>query len=73
MGDEWGRVSFRLDKKYEYGKMGMKSIVRFGKYKGRSVESIFEKDPEYLVWMRSIHKKFSDEVEERLNNVKTVY
>ena len=50
-------------------KLKHKSVISFGKHKGKTVEQILEENPTYMVWVmnntdKKLSKKLRDDIEE---------
>jgi uncharacterized protein (DUF3820 family) len=47
-------------------------ILPFGKYKGETVDDIFKKDPQYLLWAISSTRKLQLSLEDKVKIIKKV-
>lgn len=52
-------------------KLGLDSILDFGKYKGQTVEYVLDENPKYILWIKEkgIHK-FNPEVNQLLKEAR---
>ena len=50
-------------KKIETNKIGLKTVIWFGKYKGKMIKEIKKEDPNYIVWLiENTNKEFKKEL-----------
>lgn len=48
-------------------------IIKYGKYKGRNLDYVFENDPGYLAWIKAANKmdKFPPNINEYIEKINT--